>query len=134
MATAAPVLADGSLLSRLERTFFRVEELLVLLSGLTVLGLFIAVASVFAVAGLAVSGVSIATSAVFARIAIPEMLKDDYNKRFAARLTSLEQSPMLTLVLILLAYTVLGMFMDAIGMMLLTLPVVFPAIITLNGG
>ena len=36
------------------------------------------------------------------------------------RLSSIK-SPMLTLVMILLAYAVLGMFMDAIGMMLLTL-------------
>ncbi|MBL3563573.1 TRAP transporter large permease subunit, partial [Rhodovulum sulfidophilum] len=42
--------------------------------------------------------------------------------------------PLLTLVMILLAYAVLGMFMDAIGMLLLTLPVVFPAVIALNGG
>ena len=39
------------------------------------------------------------------------------------------------LVLILLAaYAVLGMFMDAIGMLLLTLPVVYPAVMALNGG
>jgi TRAP-type C4-dicarboxylate transport system permease large subunit len=43
-------------------------------------------------------------------------------------------SPMLILVCILLAYAVLGMFMDAIGMLLLTLPVVFPAVMALNGG
>lgn len=53
---------------------------------------------------------------------------------FSDWITSLDQSPMLTLVLILLAYAVLGMFMDAIGMLLLTLPVVFPAVIALNGG
>ncbi len=53
---------------------------------------------------------------------------------FAAWIAGLEQSPMLTLLLILLAYAVLGMFMDAIGMLLLTLPVVFPAVIALNGG
>ncbi|MEL6785193.1 MAG: TRAP transporter large permease [Pseudomonadota bacterium] len=46
----------------------------------------------------------------------------------------LDQSPLLTLILILLAYAVLGMFMDAIGMLLLTLPVVFPAVMALNGG
>ncbi len=40
----------------------------------------------------------------------------------------------MTLVLILLAYAVLGMFMDAIGMLLLTLPVVYPAVMALNGG
>ena len=53
---------------------------------------------------------------------------------FSTWITGLEQSPMLTLVFILLAYAVLGMFMDAIGMLLLTLPVVFPAVMALNGG
>ncbi|MBJ3763041.1 TRAP transporter large permease [Maribius pontilimi] len=53
---------------------------------------------------------------------------------FADWITSLEQSPMLTLIFILLAYAVLGMFMDAIGMLLLTLPVVYPAVMALNGG
>ncbi len=53
---------------------------------------------------------------------------------FSQWITSLDQSPMMTLVFILLAYAVLGMFMDAIGMLLLTLPVVYPAIIALNGG
>ncbi len=53
---------------------------------------------------------------------------------FAEWITSLHQAPMLTLVYILLAYAVLGMFMDAIGMLLLTLPVVYPAVMALNGG
>ncbi|SNY93186.1 TRAP transporter, DctM subunit [Cohaesibacter sp. ES.047] len=53
---------------------------------------------------------------------------------FSAWLTSLTLSPMLILVCILLAYAVLGMFMDAIGMLLLTLPVVYPAVMALNGG
>ncbi len=53
---------------------------------------------------------------------------------FAEWISGLEQSPMLTLVFILLAYAVLGMFMDAIGMLLLTLPVVYPAVMALNGG
>lgn len=53
---------------------------------------------------------------------------------FSDWLTSLDQSPMLTLVLILMAYAVLGMFVDAIGMLLLTLPVVYPAVMALNGG
>ena len=44
-----------------------------------------------------------------------------------------EMSPLLILVCILLAYAVLGMFMDAIGMLLLTLPVVYPAVMALNG-
>lgn len=43
------------------------------------------VATVFSSAGFAaVSGASVATSAVFARIAVPEMLKLGYDKRFAA--------------------------------------------------
>jgi len=53
---------------------------------------------------------------------------------FSDWITSLDQSPMLTLICILLAYAVLGMFMDAIGMLLLTLPVVYPAVMALNGG
>ncbi len=53
---------------------------------------------------------------------------------FSDWITSLDQSPLLTLILILCAYAVLGMFMDAIGMLLLTLPVVYPAVIALNGG
>ncbi|MEL6421277.1 MAG: TRAP transporter large permease subunit, partial [Pseudomonadota bacterium] len=45
----------------------------------------LAVSTVFATAGFAaVSGASVATSAVFARVAIPEMLKVGYDKRFAA--------------------------------------------------
>ena len=53
---------------------------------------------------------------------------------FADWITSLETSPMIILICILLAYAVLGMFMDAIGMLLLTLPVVYPAVMALNGG
>ncbi|MEM8741280.1 MAG: TRAP transporter large permease [Pseudomonadota bacterium] len=53
---------------------------------------------------------------------------------FSDWITSLDYSPMLILVCILLAYAVLGMFMDAIGMLLLTLPVVYPAVMALNGG
>ena len=34
----------------------------------------------------------------------------------------------------LAVYVVLGMFMDAIGMLILTLPITFPAVIALNGG
>lgn len=58
----------------------------------------------------------------------------DLPSAFSDWISGLEQSPMLTLILILLAYAVLGMFMDAIGMLLLTLPVVYPAVIALNGG
>ncbi|MCT4557256.1 MAG: TRAP transporter large permease [Pelagimonas sp.] len=53
---------------------------------------------------------------------------------FADWITSLHYPPMLILICILLAYAVLGMFMDAIGMLLLTLPVVYPAVMALNGG
>lgn len=58
----------------------------------------------------------------------------DLPQAFSEWITSLDQSPMLTLVLILLAYAVLGMFMDAIGMLLLTLPITYPAVMALNGG
>jgi len=58
----------------------------------------------------------------------------DLPNAFAGWIAGLDQPPMLTLVLILLAYAILGMFMDAIGMLLLTLPVVFPAVMALNGG
>jgi len=58
----------------------------------------------------------------------------DLPSAFAEWIANLEQNPFLTLLLILCAYAVLGMFMDAIGMLLLTLPVVYPAIIALNGG
>ena len=53
---------------------------------------------------------------------------------FSDWITALEMEPMLILICILLAYAVLGMFMDAIGMLLLTLPVVYPAVMALNGG
>ena len=53
---------------------------------------------------------------------------------FSDWITSLNRAPMLILICILLAYAVLGMFMDAIGMLLLTLPVVYPAVMALNGG
>jgi tripartite ATP-independent transporter DctM subunit len=53
---------------------------------------------------------------------------------FSEWITGLNQSPLLTFILILCAYAILGMFMDAIGMLLLTLPVVYPAVIALNGG
>ena len=53
---------------------------------------------------------------------------------FSDWISTLNQSPWITLLLILGIYAILGMFMDAIGMLLLTLPVVYPAIIALNGG
>ena len=58
----------------------------------------------------------------------------DLPSAFSDWITSLDYSPMLILICILLAYAVLGMFMDAIGMLLLTLPVVYPAVMALNGG
>ena len=58
----------------------------------------------------------------------------DLPNAFSAWIAGIDQSPYITLLFILLAYAVLGMFMDAIGMLLLTLPVVYPAIIALNGG
>lgn len=51
---------------------------------------------------------------------------------FAAYVASLEMPPVLILIMILLGYAVLGMFMDAIGMLLLTLPVVYPAVMALG--
>jgi tripartite ATP-independent transporter DctM subunit len=51
---------------------------------------------------------------------------------FAEWIVALPLPPLAIMVLILLGYTVLGMFMDAIGMLLLTLPVVYPAVIALG--
>jgi tripartite ATP-independent transporter DctM subunit len=51
---------------------------------------------------------------------------------FAEWLVSLPFPPLVIMIMILLGYTVLGMFMDAIGMLLLTLPVVYPAVIALG--
>ena len=53
---------------------------------------------------------------------------------FSTWILSLDYAPLTILLCILLVYAVLGMFMDAIGMLLLTLPVFQPAIILLNGG
>ncbi|MEN8893114.1 TRAP transporter large permease [Planktotalea arctica] len=53
---------------------------------------------------------------------------------FSDWITGLDMAPLTILICILLAYAVLGMFMDAIGMLLLTLPVVYPAVMALNGG
>lgn len=53
---------------------------------------------------------------------------------FADWISGLDQPALLILLCILGAYVVLGMFMDAIGMLILTLPVTFPAVIALNGG
>ncbi|MAI44717.1 MAG: TRAP transporter large permease [Hyphomicrobiaceae bacterium TMED74] len=51
---------------------------------------------------------------------------------FANWIISLPYPPTVIMVMILLGYAVLGMFMDAIGMLLLTLPVVYPAVIALG--
>ncbi len=51
---------------------------------------------------------------------------------FTAWIVQLDMPPMVIMICILLAYAVLGMFMDAIGMLLLTLPVVYPAVIALG--
>ena len=51
---------------------------------------------------------------------------------FADWVVALDMPPLLIIVCILLAYAVLGMFMDAIGMLVLTLPVVYPAVVALG--
>ena len=51
---------------------------------------------------------------------------------FAEWVTSLDYPPVVIMICILLFYIILGMFMDAIGMLLLTLPVVYPAVIALG--
>ncbi len=51
---------------------------------------------------------------------------------FADWVVTLDVAPIVIMICILLAYAVLGMFMDAIGMLILTLPVVFPAVIALG--
>jgi len=53
---------------------------------------------------------------------------------FSQWIVSLDYSPMLIFLAILSVYAILGMFMDAIGMLLLTLPITYPAVIALNGG
>ncbi|OSP54865.1 TRAP transporter large permease [Pseudoruegeria sp. SK021] len=51
---------------------------------------------------------------------------------FTSWIVSLDAPPLVIMICILLAYAVLGMFMDAIGMLLLTLPVVYPAVMALG--
>ena len=51
---------------------------------------------------------------------------------FAEWVVALPLPPIVIMIMILLFYVVLGMFMDAIGMLLLTLPVVYPAVIGLG--
>ncbi|WP_282610063.1 TRAP transporter large permease [Pelagibius sp. Alg239-R121] len=56
----------------------------------------------------------------------------DLPEVFAQWIAGLDQPRIVTLLMILAAYAILGMFMDAIGMLLLTLPVVYPAVIALG--
>ena len=51
---------------------------------------------------------------------------------FADYVIKLPFPPVVIMICILLFYVILGMFMDAIGMLLLTLPVVYPAVIGLG--
>ena len=51
---------------------------------------------------------------------------------FAEWIVGLPLPPVVIMICILLGYAVLGMFMDAVGMLLLTLPVVYPAVIALG--
>jgi TRAP-type C4-dicarboxylate transport system permease large subunit len=51
---------------------------------------------------------------------------------FSEFVVELPLPPLMVMICILLGYAVLGMFMDAIGMLLLTLPVVYPAVIALG--
>ncbi|MHA1529880.1 MAG: TRAP transporter large permease, partial [Alphaproteobacteria bacterium] len=53
---------------------------------------------------------------------------------FSEWIVHLDADPYLILFAILLGYTILGMFMDAIGMLLVTLPIFYPAVMALNGG
>ena len=53
-------------------------------------------------------------------------------QEFAGWISGLPFPPVVVMILILCGYAVLGMFMDAIGMLLLTLPVVYPAVIALG--
>lgn len=53
-------------------------------------------------------------------------------EEFTEWVTGLPLSPTVVMIGILLAYAVLGMVMDAIGMLLLTLPIVYPAVIALG--
>ncbi|MGE0418851.1 MAG: TRAP transporter large permease [Acetobacteraceae bacterium] len=53
-------------------------------------------------------------------------------ERFAEYIVSLNMPPVMIMILILVGYLILGCFMDAIGMLLLTLPVVFPAVMALG--
>jgi tripartite ATP-independent transporter DctM subunit len=51
---------------------------------------------------------------------------------FAEWIVQLDVAPIVIIIMILCIYIVLGMFMDGIGMLLLTLPVVHPAVVALG--
>jgi tripartite ATP-independent transporter DctM subunit len=53
---------------------------------------------------------------------------------FSQWIVELPYNPYFILFAILIGYAVLGMFMDAIGMLLVTLPIFYPAVMALNGG
>ncbi|MDH3667979.1 MAG: TRAP transporter large permease [Paracoccaceae bacterium] len=53
---------------------------------------------------------------------------------FSQWIVDLPYNPYVILFAILIGYAVLGMFMDAIGMLLVTLPIFYPAVMALNGG
>lgn len=53
---------------------------------------------------------------------------------FSQWIVELPYNPYVILFAILIGYAVLGMFMDAIGMLLVTLPIFYPAVMALNGG
>ena len=50
----------------------------------------------------------------------------------ASWIVALDVHPSIILFAILLGYVLLGMFMNAIGMLLLTLPIIFPAVVQLD--
>jgi len=53
---------------------------------------------------------------------------------FSQWIVDIDAHPYVILFVILIGYSVLGMFMDAIGMLLVTLPIFYPAVMALNGG
>ncbi|SDF85801.1 MULTISPECIES: TRAP transporter large permease [Thalassobaculum] len=53
-------------------------------------------------------------------------------EQFTNFIVSLPFEPWVVMIFILIGYAILGMFMDAIGMLLLTLPVVYPAVMALG--
>jgi len=53
---------------------------------------------------------------------------------FSQWIVDLDVNPYVILFAILIGYAILGMFMDAIGMLLVTLPIFYPAVMALNGG